>query len=345
MKKVLILQNIVPHYRKALYNKLSEKYDVTVLHSGKPSINESDIYKEKITSLKTIMKFKIQGGVIDEVKNGEYHAIVAMLDIQWINNIIASIIFPKNTKFIWWGIMVSENKLGNIIRAFILKRGLPAIFYTKQGIIDMEKYGAKSENFTYCNNTIHIENRIKCYESKEKNSILFVGSLDTRKKIDTLISSFHSIIDKIPDFVNIDIIGDGTEAENILFQIQSLNLNDRVKMHGKITDTNELGEFYKKAICSVSYGQAGLAVLQSFGYGVPFLTKENAISGGEITNIEHGINGFICNNNEESLARFLEQICNDFDLSREMGEKAFEYYSKHCTIENMAFKFSKCIDK
>ena len=167
--------------------------------------------------------------------------------------------------------------------------------------------------------------------------------MDTRKRIDTLINAFHSIINIIPDFVNIDIIGDGIEKANISAQIKALNLSSRVKMHGKITDTNVLENFYKRAICSVSYGQAGLAVLQSLGYGVPFITKENAVSGGEITNIEHGKNGFICDNNKSSLAGYIEQLCNDLELSKKMGEKAYEHYTNHCTIENMANNFAKVI--
>lgn len=46
MKKVLILQNTILHYRKALYNELSKNYDVTILHSGKVSKNQDDYYNE-----------------------------------------------------------------------------------------------------------------------------------------------------------------------------------------------------------------------------------------------------------------------------------------------------------
>ena len=48
MKKVLILQNYVPHYRKPVYNELGMKYDVTILHSGNKSVTENDCYKEKL---------------------------------------------------------------------------------------------------------------------------------------------------------------------------------------------------------------------------------------------------------------------------------------------------------
>lgn len=345
MKRVLILQNKILHYRKPLYNKLAEKYDLTVLHSGAASIEDGDNYKEIIVPVKTRFKLKFQEGVIQEVKSGKYFAVVAMLDIHWINNLIASYVFPKSTKFIWWGIMVSSKKTGNKIRAKILKRGLPSIFYTEQGIRDMKQFGVNNSNATFCNNTIHIENRIKCYKEPVKSSILFVGSLDSRKRVDILISSFSFIQKSISENITLDIIGSGIEESNLKEQVKDLKLEDKILFHGQINKTNELESFYKKAICSVSFGQAGLAVLQSMGYGVPFITKQNAISGGEITNISHNENGFICENNPESLSKYLIKLCQDTSLSCKMGEKAYLHYSENCTIEKMADKFSYLLEK
>ncbi len=51
MKKVLILQNKILHYRKPFYNKLAEKHNVTVLHSGKKSRGIEDKYEEIITPI------------------------------------------------------------------------------------------------------------------------------------------------------------------------------------------------------------------------------------------------------------------------------------------------------
>ena len=64
MKKVIILQNYVPHYRKPIYNELGLKYDVTILHSGNPSIIDNDSYKEIIVKSQKIWKFHLQCGVI-----------------------------------------------------------------------------------------------------------------------------------------------------------------------------------------------------------------------------------------------------------------------------------------
>lgn len=342
MKNVLIIQNKIPHYRIPFYNKLAEQYNILVLHSGEKSAKSENVYKEKIVPVWNLGKLKIQKGVLKEVQSGNYDIVIVMMDVFWIKNIIASFIFPKNINFIWWGIIASQNNIGNKIRGMFL-RGLPTVFYTNSGVEKMEKLGFSSKNYTFCNNTIIIENREKCYLNSEKSSILFVGSLDQRKDLTTLLYAFNSIKDEFKNF-NLNIIGEGEEKDRILEIIKVENLEDRVTLWGKINDNALLLEHYKKAICSVSFGQAGLSVLQSMGFGVPFVTKSNAISGGEITNIIHKKNGFICEDSLESLKEYLSILCKDTDQSVRMGENAYNHYSQFCTIENMAAKFANIIE-
>ena len=128
-------------------------------------------------------------------------------------------------------------------------------------------------------------------------------------------------------------------------QVEDYNIQSRVKFLGRIEDINRLKYFYKRAIVSVSYGQSGLSVLQSLGYGVPFLTKENSISGGEKTNIKHNLNSIFCDDSQNSLESYLTKLCLDIKLSRELGKNAFQYYTKYCTIENMTQGFIDAIEK
>jgi len=77
---------------------------------------------------------------------------------------------------------------------------------------------------------------------------------------------------------------------------------------------------------------------------VPFITKINAISGGEKSNIKNGINGFFCEDSQVSLENTVIKICNNIELAREMGRNAYEYYSKYCTMENMVQGFVDAIE-
>lgn len=45
---ILIIQNRIPHYRKALFNRLCKLDDVLVIHSGPITAVEGDQYREVI---------------------------------------------------------------------------------------------------------------------------------------------------------------------------------------------------------------------------------------------------------------------------------------------------------
>lgn len=344
MKNILILQNIIPHYRKALYNELSKYYNVTVLHSGEKFIDNKDKYKEIIVQNYKVWKFNFQTQILQEVNSNKYDVIIAMFDLTWVNNILAMYLKNKNTKFIWWGSWLTKNNLANKIRLLIMKKGFNNILYSQKAKEEFIKNGIEEDILYVANNTFDIGKRIKSFEY-QKSIILFVGSLDKRKQLDIVIKSYNHIQKKFLNEIKFIIIGDGIEKNNLKLLIKKLYLEDKIILKGKITDTKLLKEYYKKAIVSVSFGQAGLSVLQSLGFGVSFLTKRNAISGGEITNIKDGFNGILCEDSIESLEEKLLYLCKNITYARQLGKNAYDYYSEHCTMQNMVNGFIKAIEK
>lgn len=342
--KILILQNTILHYRKAIYNKLSESYNITILHSGQQSKLADDKYVELVTSKTKIGTFYIQKGVLNEVNSGKYDIVIAMCDLHWVNNIIALYRHPCTSKFIWWGSWLTKNKLANYIKLYIAKKADANIFYTKEAMKSFEHKGVAGNKLFTANNTFDVGERIQSFKNPIKNNILFVGSFDKRKELDVLINAFSKIINQIDQSINLVLIGDGDEKENLISLVKFLNINDRIVFEGRINNPENLKDFYLKSIVSVSFGQAGLSVLQSLGYGVPFITKINSISGGEKTNIVNGYNGFFCEDNEKSLAEILFTLCNDIEYAKKLGENSYNYYSNFCTIDNMAQGFINAIE-
>lgn len=343
--KLLILQNKILHYRKPLYNALCKYYDITVLHSGNKAVTEYDKFKEIIVNSFNIGPLIIQNKVTEIMNSGEYGIVVAMFDVRWLNNIRAMYIAnKKGIIFCWWGVYFTKNKYVNWIRKMIAKKDNSILFYSINAMHEFEKVGIKKEKLFVANNTFHIENRIKSYENKNKNSILFVGSLDTRKQLNLLITAYNNVIDMIPKNIKLTFVGSGEDLDKAIKLTQDFELQDRILFEGKVTKTDELAKYYYDAIVSVSFGQAGLSVLQSFGYGVPFITKKNAVSGGEIYNVIDGVNGFLCEDTIDSLQLKLMYICNNVDEALKMGKNAFEYYSDFCTINNMVQGFRDAIE-
>lgn len=345
MKQILILQNTLLHYRKSFFNELSKFYNVTVLHSGKNTVKNSDKYKEIIVNVRKIGPFFIQDYVIEEVKSNKYDIVISMFDLRWINNVLAMYLHNKSAKFIWWGAWLTKSNIANSIRIYLSNQEYSSIFYTKEAKNMFLNKGISKDKLFVANNTFDVGERIKAYENKSKFRILFVGSLDKRKENKILIEAFNKIYSSLNSSVVLTIIGDGEERLFLENLVSKLKLRNNVSFTGKITNMEILKEYYKESIISVSFGQAGLSVLQSLAYGVPFLTKVNAISGGEKTNIIDGLNGLFCEDSIESLTKILKNVCLDIDLARELGKNAYSYYSKYCTIENMVQGFKDAIDE
>lgn len=342
-KKILIGYNYILHYRKPLFNLLSKKYDVTVLHSGKSINDKNDFFSELIFPTKKIGPFFIQNGLIDNIKTNKYDYIILLFDPRWINTLYSIFKFRKTHKIILWGGWFTKNYFINRIRILFSRGVFSNIYYNYLTLLDFQKNGIKD---TYvANNTFDVGTRTKCFNNSKKDYILFVGSLDLRKQNDVLIKAYEKIINKVPKDINLVFVGSGKESENLKILSSKLKLDKRIKFIGRIENSEELKTYYKRAIVCVSFGQAGLTVLQSLGYGVPFLTKKNSISGGEKFNIKDNYNGILCDNNLESLSKKLMKMCLDLNFSRKLGENAFNYYTKYCTIENMAQGFVDAIEK
>ena len=114
-------------------------------------------------------------------------------------------------------------------------------------------------------------------------------------------------------------------------------------MLGKIFDEQHLCSYFSRSLACISPGQAGLSVLKSMGYGVPFITKKDAITGGEIFNIKNGENGIIYQKDDE-LTDIILEIGEHRQKFLNMGKNAKEYYDKFRTPEHMAQGISGAIE-
>jgi len=343
MKKIIIIQNIILHYRKSFYNLLSKKYNVVVIHSGKVTVNEADAYAEICLPCFKLGPFCFQKKLLSTIKSIKPNYVIAMFDIRWLSTLAILLIYKPEYKFLWWGLDTGKSKTATKIKTLISKLGYPIIFYNEHTKIKMEKLGLGSSLLYVANNTFDVGSRIKSYNHPTKNKLLFVGSFDYRKRNDVLVKAFSEIVSKIPEKMTLVFVGDGIEIQRTKDLVKSLGLSKRVEFVGRVDETAKLKIYYQEAIFCVSYGQAGLSVLQSLGFGVPYITMRNAISGGEVSNIEHDRNGFFCDDDIESFKYYMLKLILNIDLSREMGAYAFEYYSNHCTVENMVEGFEKAL--
>lgn len=342
-KKVLLIQEKIMNYRVPVFNELAKNVDLTVLYSSGE--------KPKDVNFKTIciptrkMIFRIHTKNIYSLAQ-KYDIVICMADFSYIYFKLLYKL-PHKYKLIFWGIGVSasynmrydqDSQVAQIIFN-ILKKADAMVFYCSYPVDKYSKMGIEREKLFVANNTV----LIKDIEEKEKNSIIFIGTLYKQKKINYLLDGYLNAFKKNSDIYNLKIIGDGDEYENIQKWITDNSLENKVELLGSIYDEGVLAEHFSEALLCFSPDQAGLSVLKSMGYGVPFVTHKNAITGGEIFNINDGVNGILMDDFNQIENIILDSMENK-EKYIEMGRKAKEHYKANRTVDKMVSGFIDAIN-
>ena len=185
-----------------------------------------------------------------------------------------------------------------------------------------------------------------CYRyQKQKKDILFVGTLYKGKGVDVLLETYKQLVLLRKNVPHLTIVGDGTERINLEDFVKMNNLIDNVTFCGAIYDEVRLSSIFQRALLSVSPYQAGLSVPKSMGYGVPYATRKDAITGGEIYHIKDKDNGFMYENDHELLNILIDATDNPQKFI-DMGFRAKEYYDNNATVKHRsngaisAFRFA-----
>jgi L-malate glycosyltransferase len=167
---------------------------------------------------------------------------------------------------------------------------------------------------------------------------LFCGSLYPDKKLGFLIKAADIIHTKLPNF-RLVIIGDGPSAA----ELQEL-IKDKPWAHWVgVRKGVEKAAYFKLADVVLNPGLVGLHILDSFCAGAPMFTTNNARHSPEIAYLEHGVNGFILTDDPAVYAVEVVSFLKDksrFEAARKAAKDAAHKY----TLENMIANFVKGIE-
>jgi glycosyltransferase involved in cell wall biosynthesis len=348
-KKILILQGIIPSYREPIYNLLSKKYDLTVGYLLNTQVKSDFFTQKKIPYFKF---FNLSLPTLNFFKElNKYEIIILTPDMHHINYCILPFI-PLKPKIISWSIgmrasykVIYDTNRGktflDFVYLFILRNCNANIFYYEGPFNFWKNLINKKKVFIAFNTVNVLQSEIS---NEKKKDILFLGSLINGKGVLDLIKIYISIVKSDKKFTpNLIIVGEGYLENSIKILINKHNLSDRIIMFGGVYKELELSRIFKSIICCISPNQAGLSVLKCFGYGIPFITNVNAITGGEKDNIIHKVNGLLFSSFNE-LEEILRQTQNNKSFFHELGANAKKYYNKNASIKKMGVGFENAIN-
>jgi glycosyltransferase involved in cell wall biosynthesis len=236
-----------------------------------------------------------------------------------------------------------EDRRLDKIRFFLMNRADSLIFYCTYPINRYVLDGGIDRNKLFvAHNTVAIPYKIEV--PLQKKYFLFVGTLYKAKKIYDLLTAYLKAYNKNFNLQPLIVVGTGDEIDSVTNWIEDNKLEEKIFLKGAIYDQEVLQSIFKDAICCISPGQAGLSVLTSLAYGVPFVTSKNAITGGEIFNIKHQDNGIIYDGQIESLSNIIEELSINHDEVQRLSINAQNYYYDTATLDHMVQGFSEGIE-
>jgi len=344
LNRVLMVQQMIPHYRIPIFNRLSQLVDLTVAADqyDKDLSYEFKINKIDIFSIGPFVKIKN----LSKLQISHFDALIITFNIRYIDLFWLLFFRNKSTKLIVWGIGVSSEQgydrktKFDKIRYWIAKKADAVVFYSSNPIDKyVKKGGVPRSKLFVANNTISLKSFL--FKDKKKY-FLFVGTLKKYKKINELILLFNDAYLEYPEILDLHIVGDGDYMKSLIDQIGELGLSKKIVLHGSITNEKQLAEIYRYAIASISPFQAGLSVLQSMSMGVPFMTLKDSITGGERFNIKDCENGFLVEDEVKFVSLLLDLSKNPENFES-LGENAFNYFNEHCSVESMVSGFEKAL--
>lgn len=343
MIKVLLLQGTIPHYRVPIFNLLSQHVNLTVVYSYGELPDGISFQCLKIPTIK--FHYKFHKSSILRLAN-YYDVVICMMDFSYFSFRMLKEL-PRKYKLIYWGIGVSASYVSRfdqdqsgtpyVLRA--INKADAVLFYSDYPIKKYEKLGIPIEKLFVANNTVYVKHEMP---KKTYKNILFIGSLYKQKRIDILLEHYIAAYRGNTHIPKLIIIGDGDQYEIIAEQIRSAKMEDTITLAGNITDEEVLQEYFSEAIACISPDQAGLSVLKAMGYGVPYVTGNNAITGGEIFNIHNNVDGIIVDDFCE-LKELILNMNDNLERYIEMSKNARLHYWKNRRPEQMVQGFLDAI--
>ena len=357
--KLAIQQRVLPTYRVEFFDLLAQQCQNGLsVFAGNPLLSEEIKTADKlnIAQYSKAINWHVgkpgqrlflcwQWGLVRWLREWDPDVLIVEANPRYLSTRLAvSWMHKRKRAVIGWGLGKGEgdvNKKGWIEKErerFI--RSLDGIIsYSHKGALSYYQLGIPKERiFIAPNATSAKPNKpipSRNYNLKKK-TVLFVGRLQHRKKVDILIDACAKLPDELqPQLV---IVGDG-EARKYFEDIAY-----KKYPHTLFTGScygRQLEKWFEAAHLFVLPGTGGLAAQQALGYGLPIIVAEGDGSQEAFVNVHNGWQ--IAPNNIDSLHLALIEALSDPERLRKMGEESYRIASEEVNIEKMVESFLNAV--
>ena len=295
--KILYLDNVATHYRKAIFLLMDNTFQVDYLFGeslGDIKQMDTSLLKGHVKKTKTKRLFAgwyWQPGLLGKLFE-PYDRFLLVCETRalstWAFCLIARLL-GKSSKVYFWshGWYGKETHLEKVIKKllFLLPSGGVFLYgnYARELMI---KEGFDSSKLFTIHNSLDYENQLlirnhlcetKAYMNhfgNDNTNLIFIGRLTPVKKLDMLLSALRICADKGYVY-NMTFIGDGEKRSELEALTLELELQNQVWFYGACYDEEENARLIYNADLCVAPGNVGLTAMHSMVFGTPVITHNN----------------------------------------------------------------------
>jgi glycosyltransferase involved in cell wall biosynthesis len=240
----------------------------------------------------------------------------------------------RGRKVLGWGL--GAPKQSGLWKRFIQQfDGM--IAYSQRGAEEYAALGFPREKIFVAHNSVSAAPSMldRRPQTVDRITILFVGRLQARKRIDSLLRACTEMENK-PRLL---IVGDGPEREAL--ETFAKEVYPSAEFIGAKHGT-ELKPYFQQADLFVLPGTGGLAVQEAMSYELPVIVAKGDGTQDDLVREKNGWQ--IEPENYGALVSTMKNALSDIARLREMGKESYRVVSEEINIEKMAETFVKALN-
>lgn len=173
--------------------------------------------------------------------------------------------------------------------------------------------------------------------------ILYVGNLESGKRLDLLLAAVRLLTKSRRDFV-VDLVGSGSQEKQLQQLAMSLEISDYVHFWGHLQRPEVVARL-AEACCFAfpsEYDVWGLVLVEAMAAGLPCLASVDAGATRDL--IQDGITGFVVNfARADVVAARLDWLLSHPEQATAIGENARRWIAENCGLQRSADGFVRAI--
>ncbi|MEJ2758851.1 MAG: glycosyltransferase [Anaerolineales bacterium] len=351
--KLAVQQRVLPSYRVPFFEQLARSCERGFsLFAGQPrpseAINTADhipygtfVQTENRHVLGGPFYLCYQPGILDWLETFQPDALIVEANSRYPNTPEAiQWMHQRRRPVLGWGLGAPplEGPFSSIrrnMRQNFLFQLDGVIAYSERGASQYRALGINPEKVFVAHNAA--ARRPKSPppprpETYERATVLFVGRLQARKRLDLLFAACAALPASLqPEVI---IVGDGPARSD--FETQAQITYPRAQFVGAKHGL-ELAPYYVKADLFVLPGTGGLAVQQAMAHGLPVIVAQGDGTQDDLVRPDNG--WLLPPDDLQSLTDTLAKALGDPGRLRRMGAESYRITAEEINLESMAAKF------